>query len=146
MSHNGASTVSETAVTTALPAIAVVTPTGGGDAATTGSGETTAASAGSTETTDASTSVATPAAKAGPRGRLLVQTARLDPRDLKPSWPIAIASLEQLSGWAVFALRLGTLALIQACVRELSEPDAKAELVVRLRGLTEALAHMPLEA
>jgi len=71
---------------------------------------------------------------------------QLDPRDLRPSWPIAIATLEQLAPWAVLALRLGTLALIQAIVRELAEPDARADLVDRLRTLTEALAHMPLEA
>ena len=77
--------------------------------------------------------------------RAQIQTARLDSRDFRPSWPIAIASLEQLSGWAVLALRLGTLALIQQCVRELSEQDARADLIVRLRTLTDALAHMPLE-
>jgi hypothetical protein len=70
---------------------------------------------------------------------------RLDPRDLKPTWPIVIASLEQLSDWTVLALRLGTLALIQNCVRELAQADARADLIVRLRALTEALAHMPLE-
>jgi hypothetical protein len=73
-------------------------------------------------------------------------TVRLDPADLKPSWPIVIASLEQLAGWSVLALRLGTLALIQECVRELAQRDAKAETVVRLRELVEALAHMPYEA
>jgi hypothetical protein len=71
---------------------------------------------------------------------------RLDPSDLKPSWPIIIASLEQLAPWGALALRLGTLALMQAIVRELAEPNAKADLVDRLRTLTEALAHMPLEA
>ena len=70
-------------------------------------------------------------------------TVRLDPRDLKPSWPIAVASLEQLTDWAVFALRLGTLALIQECVRDLAQRDAKAETVERLRQLVEAIAHMP---
>jgi hypothetical protein len=72
-------------------------------------------------------------------------TVQLDPRDLKPSWPIVIASLEQLGEWPVLALRLGTLALIQNCVRELAQTNAKADLIVRLRLLTEALAHMPLE-
>ena len=81
-----------------------------------------------------------------PLKRTQIQTVRLDARDVRPSWPLAIASLEQLSGWAVLALRLGTLALIQQCVRELAQPDAPAELVVRLRVLTDALAHMPLEA
>lgn len=72
-------------------------------------------------------------------------TVQLDPRDLRPSWPIVIASLEQLGEWPVLALRLGTLALIQNCVRELAQTNAKADLIVRLRMLTEALAHMPLE-
>lgn len=73
-------------------------------------------------------------------------TVRLDPRDLKPTWPIVIASLEQLSKWAVFALRLGTLALIQECVRELAQREARADVIVRLRELVEALAHMPYES
>jgi len=73
-------------------------------------------------------------------------TVRLDPADLRPSWPVVIAYLEQISDWSVLALRLGTLALIQSCVRELAQPNARADLVVRLRALTEALAHMPLEA
>jgi hypothetical protein len=67
-------------------------------------------------------------------------------KDLKPSWPIAVASLEQLADWATLALRLGTLALIQECVRELAQRDARADLIVRLRELVEALAHMPFEA
>ena len=79
------------------------------------------------------------------RARAQIQTVRLDSRDFRASWPTAIASLEQLSGWAVLALRLGTLALIQQCVRELAEQDARADLIVRLRTLTDALAHMPLE-
>ena len=71
---------------------------------------------------------------------------RLDPRDLKVTWPIVIASLEQLSDWAVLALRLGTLALVQECVRELAQRDARAAVVVRLRELVEALAQMPYES
>ena len=80
------------------------------------------------------------------RSRAQIQTVRLDSRDFRSTWPIAIATLEQLSGWAVLALRLGTLALIQQCVRELAEEDAHADVIVRLRALTDALAHMPLEA
>lgn len=79
------------------------------------------------------------------RARAHIKTVRLDPSDVRASWPMAIASLEQLSGWGTFALRLGTLALIQRCVRELAEPNASADLVVQLRVLTDALAHMPLE-
>jgi len=73
-------------------------------------------------------------------------TVRLDPSTLKPSWPIVIASLEQLSSWAVLALRLGTLALIQECVRELAQRDAKADTVARLRELVEVIARMPYES
>jgi hypothetical protein len=73
-------------------------------------------------------------------------TVRLDPKDMKPSWPIAIASLEQLADWAALALRLGTLALVQECVRELAQREAKRETVVRLRELVEALAHMPFDS
>ena len=79
------------------------------------------------------------------RSRAQIKTARLDSRDFRPSWPIAIAALEQLSGWGVLALRLGTLALIQQCVRELAEENARADTVARLRALTDALAHMPFE-
>lgn len=70
-------------------------------------------------------------------------TVQLDPKDMRPSWPVAIATLERLGDWSVLALRLGTLALIQSCVRELAQPDASADHVVRLRELTDALAKMP---
>jgi len=58
---------------------------------------------------------------------------RLDPAGLKPSWPIVVASLEQLAPWAVLALRLGTLA----------QREARAEVVAHLRELVDALARMP---
>ena len=79
------------------------------------------------------------------RSRAQIQTMRLDSRDVRPSWSTTIASLEQLTDWGVLALRLGTLALIQQCVRELAEPDVRVEVLTRLRALTEALARMPLE-
>ena len=72
-------------------------------------------------------------------------TVRLDPTGLRPTWPIVVASLEQLSSWATLALRLGTLALIQECVRDLAQRDARADGLVRLRELVEALSHMPFE-
>ncbi len=72
-------------------------------------------------------------------------TVQFDPRDLKPSWPIVVASLEQLADWAVFALRLGTLALINECVRDLAQRGASRETLERLRGLVEALGHMPFD-
>jgi hypothetical protein len=88
-----------------------------------------------------------PAIPAGHNPRIETRpTVRLDPNDLKPSWPIVVASLEQLADWAVLALRLGTLALIQECVRDLAQREAKAEGVARLRQLVEALAHMPFDS
>jgi len=73
-------------------------------------------------------------------------TVRLDPADVRPSWPVVVATLEQISDWAALALRLGILALMQECVRALAQPDARAELVVRMRELVEALAHLPFDA
>lgn len=73
-------------------------------------------------------------------------TVRLDPVDVRPSWPIVIATLEQISDWATLALRLGILALIQECVRELAQREARADVVVRLRALVEALAHLPFDS
>jgi hypothetical protein len=72
-------------------------------------------------------------------------TVRLDVRDLKPSWALVNATLEQMSSWGPFALRLGVLALAQNCMRELAHEDASRNSVVRLRELVEALAHMPYE-
>lgn len=72
-------------------------------------------------------------------------TVQLDPRTLAVSWPIVIASLERLGSWTVLALRLGTLALIQECVREMAMPNARAELVNKMRELVEVLALMPWE-
>lgn len=74
-----------------------------------------------------------------------IKTVRLDARDFQASWPMALASLEKIAGWGTLALRLGTLALIQECVRELAFEEARADTLVRLRALTDALAHMPLE-
>lgn len=72
-------------------------------------------------------------------------TVAMDPATMKPSWPIAIASLERLGSWTVLALRLGTLALIQECVRELAMPNPSRKLIVRLRELVEALEQLPFE-
>jgi hypothetical protein len=82
----------------------------------------------------------------GPMRRTDIRTTPIDPKDIRASWPIVIAYLEQMSGWAVLALRLGTLALIQDCVKELAKPDADPDIVAGLRKLVDALAHMPMEA
>ena len=69
---------------------------------------------------------------------------------LKPSWPIVLAELEQLSAESstesVFAMRLGILALIQECVRDLTSRSASRERLADLRRLVETLAQMPFES
>ena len=72
-------------------------------------------------------------------------TVRLDAKDVKPSWPMALATLEGLGEWTVYALRLGTIAMIQKYLDELAQPHAKPDTVVKLRTLIEALAHMPMD-
>lgn len=62
-----------------------------------------------------------------------------------PSIAIVLAGLERFSPWARYAFKLGTLALLQECIQEMTSPNAKAELVVKARELVEALAHMPWE-
>jgi len=70
-------------------------------------------------------------------------TVRVDASDIGPSWPLIMAMLERLGPWAPLALRLGTIALLQATLREMSTTDASAQLVVTARELVEAMAHMP---
>ena len=72
-------------------------------------------------------------------------TVELDPQSLGASWPLALAMLEQLAPWTVLALRLGTLALAQECIRSMTSPGAPAALVVELESLVHALRHMPWE-
>lgn len=73
-------------------------------------------------------------------------TVALDPTTMQVNWPIVIASLERLNSWATLAMRLGTLELVKDLAREMANPEAKADLVVKLRELADALAHMPWEA
>lgn len=80
----------------------------------------------------------------GPRGDAR-PTTRLDSHALTVSWPIALASLEQLASWGTFAQRLGMLALVQECVRELAQRDASASFAHKLKELAEALVQMPYE-
>ena len=70
-------------------------------------------------------------------------TVELDPRALTSSWPIVLAMMEQLAPWTVLALRLGTLALVQECVRAMTAPNAPGHLVVELESLVDALRYMP---
>lgn len=72
------------------------------------------------------------------------ETAALDPRTITgPNWPVALATLEQIKSWAPFAQRLGILALIQRCVREMAQEDAPAKLVNEMQEYLDALRHMP---
>jgi hypothetical protein len=89
-----------------------------------------------------------PADPFDPPGRPKIHTrptVRIDPSELKPSWPIAIATLERLGDWTILAMRLGVLSLINNCVRELCEPNASADHIARLRELVEVLAHLPFD-
>jgi hypothetical protein len=72
-------------------------------------------------------------------------TRRLDPSDLRPSWPIVVAYLEQLGNWSVLALRLGIVTLMQNQLRELAQERVSAGSIQRMRDLIEALAHLPCE-
>lgn len=73
-------------------------------------------------------------------------TLELDPMDVH-SWPIVLSGLERIGeegDWeAVYALRLGALQLIRGICAAMTERDAPAELVNRLREVVEALARMP---
>lgn len=68
----------------------------------------------------------------------------LDPKTMT-GWPIAIATLEQLGAWTVFAMRLGTLALLQDCVKRMAAEDASASLIAEAQVLLDALRHMPFD-
>lgn len=72
-------------------------------------------------------------------------TARLDPKDVRPSMSCAIAYLEQVGPWTTYAFRLGILQLIVGCSKELAEPDANRETVEKLQLLVTSLAHLPFD-
>lgn len=73
------------------------------------------------------------------------QTTTLDPRTITSSWPVALATLEQLGPWTVFALRLGTLALLQDCVKRMATEDASTSLITEAQVLLDALRKMPFD-
>lgn len=73
-------------------------------------------------------------------------TTVLDPRTVTgPSWPIVLATLEQIGSWTTLAMRLGILALLQECTRAMALPNAPASLVNEAQMLVDALRHMPWE-
>ncbi len=65
--------------------------------------------------------------------------------DAAIGWPYAIAALERLNSWAVLALRLGTLALLQECTRAMGQSRARRSLVARAKELVQALELLPWE-
>jgi len=81
-----------------------------------------------------------------PRTERSRPTVELDPRELANgamTWPIVIAMLERIGTWATLAMRLGTITLLNAVLREMANETASAALVVQARVLLDALAHMP---
>ncbi len=73
-------------------------------------------------------------------------TVALDPRTITgPTWPIVLATLEQLGSWTVLAIKLGMLALLQNKVREMAQENAPASLINEAQTLLDALRHMPWE-
>ncbi len=70
-------------------------------------------------------------------------TVALDPRTITgPSWPVAIATLEQTSPQAVYALRIGHAALLRQVAQQMTAEDAGPELVEQAQRLLDALRHM----
>ena len=72
-------------------------------------------------------------------------TTVLDPRTITSSWPIALATLEQIGPWTIFAMRLGTLALLRDCIQRMAAEDAPASLVNEAQTLLDTLRRMPFD-
>ena len=72
-------------------------------------------------------------------------TTVLDPRTITSSWPIVLATLEQIGPWTIFAMRLGTLALLRDCIQRMAAEDASASLVNEAQTLLDALRRMPFD-
>jgi len=73
-------------------------------------------------------------------------TVKLDPSEIvgaERRFQLAIDALNDLSDDAVYAFRLGQLALLQECVRQMALPGARGDLVVRARVIVETLARLP---
>jgi len=71
------------------------------------------------------------------------KTDELDPRDVRVSWPVALAHLEQLGDWTVHGMRLGALATLRQLIEYAAHPGASGLVVDRMRDIIEALARMP---
>ncbi len=64
--------------------------------------------------------------------------------DASVGWAFAIATLERLGGWSVDAVRLGTLHLLQQCIRSMATPGGNKKLLLaRAKELLDALDHLP---
>jgi hypothetical protein len=73
------------------------------------------------------------------------QHTRMFSPDPAIGWPFAVAALERLNPWAVLALRLGTLALLQECARAMAQSRARRSLLVRAKELVQVLEVLPWE-
>lgn len=72
-------------------------------------------------------------------------TEKLSIDELIVSWPRIVDELEKIEPWATFAFRLGIIEQIRALLWEMTEPDAHADLVARVRERVEVLARLPWE-
>ncbi len=66
--------------------------------------------------------------------------------DLRPgdifSWPLTLAMLERAHVDGPYALRYGLLCLAAQCLRDMTAPEASPEIVARLQGYVDVLAHL----
>lgn len=72
-------------------------------------------------------------------------TQAMDPLEPQLSWQSAVALLERLGPWTSYALRLGTLALLQECIGRMTDAKASRVVVLEARTLMDALLQMPWE-
>lgn len=60
-------------------------------------------------------------------------------------WDLAVASLELAAPWATHALKVGIVALINECMREIARPGGTKQSTVRAEELLKALRKMPYD-
>lgn len=58
-------------------------------------------------------------------------------------WQYAIAALERIGPWAVNAMRMGILLVLQQCIRDLAKPKASRDLLTRASELLKVLDQIP---
>jgi hypothetical protein len=72
-------------------------------------------------------------------------TAKIPRSELVGAWPEALTALEKLGPWATHAFRLGILRMIEDTSWKMRNENYDPALVVELRELIEALAHLPCD-